>query len=99
MIRTAVIVFAIVAILGFVYADRVFYFQAGMMRRFGYVIAEYEALERLVRYFPESPLSYKALNRMENLMATSGDVRAFVEKGSAKNAPAIKKRADLDSYH
>lgn len=78
--RQLLVVFIVLGILGFIYGDRVFYFQAHFMMNISYDFPAYEAYEKILRYYPGSPYRKEALKMMEVLVKRNYDLRSYVEK-------------------
>lgn len=91
--------FIILSILGYFFGDRLFYFQATMMMRWQYEMPAYDAYERIVKYYPDSPYVHEARKMMDILIERRPDLRHYLDK---KNKVLRKKEAERErkrSFH
>ena len=91
--------FIILGIIGFIYGDRIFYYQANLMIGWQYDLPAYEAYERIVHYYPKSPHREEAVKMMERIEARNGDVRAYLAKRDSGLRERQKERARRRAYH
>ena len=86
--------FMILGILGYFYGDRIFYFQANMMMRWQYEMPAYEAYERIVKYYPDSPYVHEAREMMNHLRERVPELRDYLNKKDKvlKKREAIRER-------
>jgi outer membrane protein assembly factor BamD (BamD/ComL family) len=87
------VLFIIIGVLGFLYGDRVFYFQANLMMNWQYDFPAYEAFERIVHYYPNSPYRTEAYKMMDLLPKRNGDLARYL----ANRQSDLKKRQDEQS--
>ncbi|MFZ2957126.1 MAG: hypothetical protein WA705_09570 [Candidatus Ozemobacteraceae bacterium] len=97
--RYIMIGFIIMGILGFLYGDRVFLFQANLMIGWMYDFPAYEAYERIVQYYPSSPYKKEALKMMEILVKRNGDLRNYLEKRDSGGKKTAQNRAKQETFH
>jgi hypothetical protein len=90
--------FIILGIVGFMYGDRVFYFQAHFMMNMQYDFPAYEAYERIVRYYPKSPHRMEALKMMDNLMKRNGDLKRYIEGKDTEIKKLEKERSKREDF-
>lgn len=87
------VLFIVLGIVGFIYGDRVFLFQANLMISWMYDIPAYEAYERIVHYYPNSPYRTEALKMMEILTKRNYDLRRYLDKRDGSLRKDEKERA------
>ncbi|HOT26857.1 MAG TPA: hypothetical protein PLU72_01635 [Candidatus Ozemobacteraceae bacterium] len=92
------VILVILGILGYVYGDRVFYFQANLMISWQYDFPAYEAFERIVRYYPNSKHRQEAYKMMDILVKRNGDLRTYLNKRDEEVRKLEKKRAVQESF-
>lgn len=89
----------LICILGVVYGDHLFKFQADLMLGWMYSVPAYEAYERIVLYYPKSQFREEAEKMMKTLYEKNADVRYYIDdrdKGARKDA---KIRQQKEKYH
>jgi len=92
------VAFIIMGILGFLYGDRVFLFQAQLMEGWMYDFPAYEAYERIVHYYPNSPFRQEAYKRMEQLIKRNRDLQRYLETRDKSVRQLEKDRAKQESF-
>lgn len=92
-------IFAILGVLGYIYGDRIFYFQANMMMRWQYPMPAYEAYERIVRNYPDSPHIKEARMMMEQLVERSPELKKYLNKKYKGSKKREAERAKQRSFH
>lgn len=91
--KQILVLFVILGVLGFVYGDRLFMFQANLMISWQYDFPAYEAYERIVHYYPNSPHRQEALKMMEILIKRNGDLRRYLDKRDSGLKKSEKERS------
>ncbi|RCK81578.1 MAG: hypothetical protein OZSIB_0712 [Candidatus Ozemobacter sibiricus] len=91
--KQILVLFIVLGVLGFIYGDRLFYFQANIMINWQYDFPAYEAYERIVHYYPKSPYRQEALKMMEILVKRNGDLRRYLDKRDSGLKKLEKERA------
>ncbi|NLI75350.1 MAG: hypothetical protein GX442_02765 [Candidatus Riflebacteria bacterium] len=91
--KQILVLFVILGVLGFIYGDRLFMFQANLMISWQYDFPAYEAYERIVHYYPNSPHRQEALKMMEILVKRNGDLRRYLDKRDSGLKKSEKERA------
>ncbi len=92
------IIFLILAILGYIYGDWVFYKQAHYMLEQEYHIPAYEAFERLIRYYPKSKYVKEARMQMQRLRSSDADLDKMLKKNEQDFLELQKKREKTESF-
>jgi hypothetical protein len=92
------ILFIILGILGFMYGDKIFYFQAHFMMNISYDFPAYEAYEKIVRYYPGSPHRAEALKMMDVLKARNYELRSYIADKDKEIRKIEKDRAAKEEY-
>lgn len=93
------VAFIILGVLGFLYGDRVFYFQARLMINWQYDFPAYEAFERIVQYYPKSPYRDEAYKMMDILQKRNHDLRKYLESRDFKLKKLQEERSRKEAYH
>ncbi len=96
--KQILILFIILGIVGFVYGDRLFYFQANLMINWQYDFPAYEAFERIVRYYPNSKHRAEAYKMMDILIKRNGDLRNYLNKRDSEIRKLEKQRSTQESF-
>ena len=91
--KQILVAFLVLGIVGFLYGDRVFRFQANLMIGWMYDFPAYEAYERIVHYYPNSPYRTEALKMMEILTKRNRDLRLYLEKRDSGLRKSEKERS------
>ena len=91
--------FIILGIMGFIYGDRIFYFQANLMIQWMYDFPAYEAYDRIVRYYPSSPHKAEARKMMDILIKRNGDLRKYLATRDKDIRKIEEKRAQNENFH
>jgi len=91
--KQILVAFLVLGIVGFLYGDRVFRFQANLMIVWMYDFPAYEAYERIVHYYPNSPYRTEALKMMEILTKRNRDLRLYLEKRDSGLRKSEKERS------
>ncbi len=91
--------FIILGILGFLYGDHVLHFQANLMIGWMYDFPAYEAYERIVRYYPNSPFKAEAKKMMDILIKRNRDLAKYLETRDKETRALEKKRSQNESFH
>ncbi len=97
--KQLVIGFMILGILGYVFGDHVFYYQANLMMRWQYSMPAYEAYERIVRYYPDSKYAKEARLMMTALRERSSDLNKYLEKKEKEIKKIQDDRQKKQSFH
>lgn len=92
------IAFIIIGILGFIYGDEVFYFQANLMIGWQYDFPAFESFERIVQYYPNSKHKSEALKMMDILLKRNGDLRAYIAKRDKGLKKIQEKQAEQEGF-
>jgi len=92
-VKQILVAFLVLGIVGFLYGDRVFRFQANLMIGWMYDFPAYEAYERIVHYYPNSPYRTEALKMMEILTKRNRDLRLYLEKRDSGLRKSEKERS------
>lgn len=93
------VLFIILGILGYVYGDRIFYFQATMMLNWQYDFPAYEAFERIIHYYPNSPHKVEAQKWMEILPKRNSELRNYLQSRDSELRKREKDRSSRESFH
>ncbi|HEY9069002.1 MAG TPA: hypothetical protein VIV61_02035 [Candidatus Ozemobacteraceae bacterium] len=96
--KQILIIFLILGLLGYVYGDRLFYFQANLMINWQYDFPAYEAFERIVRYYPGSKYRAEAYKMMDILIKRNGDLRNYLNQRDSEIRKLEKQRAKQESF-
>lgn len=91
--KQILVLFVILGVLGFIYGDRLFMFQANLMISWQYDFPAYEAYERIVHYYPNSPHRQEALKMMDILIKRNGDLRRYLDKRDSGLKKSEKERS------
>lgn len=91
--------FMILGILGYVFGDHLFYYQANLMMRWQYSLPAYEAYERIVRYYPDSRYIKEARSMMAALRERSADLNKLLEKKEQEIKKIQEERQKRQSFH
>ena len=94
-----VIFFVVLGILGFIYGDRIFYFQARLMMSWQYDFPAYEAFERIIHYYPQSPHRAEAKKMLEILPKRNSDLRNYLKKRDSQTQKMLEDQARKEAYH
>ncbi|MBF0499428.1 MAG: hypothetical protein HQM09_04810 [Candidatus Riflebacteria bacterium] len=97
--RYIMVAFIILGIMGFLYGDRIFKFQADLMIGWMYDFPAYEAYERIIQYYPSSPYKQEALKMMEILTKRNADLRNYLNKRDSGSKKVMENRAKQDTFH
>ena len=92
------ILFLVLAILGYIYGDFVFYKQAQFMMSQQYPIPAYEAYERIIKYYPNSKYCKEARMQMEKLRTQSDELNKMLTKNEAEYKKLQKEREKTESF-
>lgn len=96
--RQILVLFIILGILGYMYGDRIFYFQAHFMMNIQYDFPAYEAYERIVRYYPQSPHRMEALKMMDILKNRNWELKSYIETKDKDIKKLEKERAKKEEF-
>ncbi len=88
----------VLAILGYIYGDYIFYKQAHFMLDQQYPIPAYEAFERIIKYYPKSKYVKEARMQMEKLRKSSGDLDKMLSKNEAEMTKIQKQKEKTESF-
>lgn len=91
--KQILVLFIILGLVGFIYGDRLFLFQANLMISWMYDFPAYEAYERIVHYYPNSPHRSEALKMMDILYKRNYDLRNYLKKRDSGLSKNEEKRA------
>ncbi|PKL42844.1 MAG: hypothetical protein CVV41_12505 [Candidatus Riflebacteria bacterium HGW-Riflebacteria-1] len=94
-----VIGFMIIGVLGYMFGDHVFYFQANLMVRWQYPLPAYEAYERIIRYYPQSQFTGEAKIMMKALRERSRDLNRYIEQKETELKKIQDDRQKKQSFH
>ncbi|OGK05738.1 MAG: hypothetical protein A2W80_04525 [Candidatus Riflebacteria bacterium GWC2_50_8] len=94
-----VIGFMILGVLGYMFGDHVFYFQANLMVRWQYPLPAYEAYERIIRYYPQSQFIGEAKIMMKALRERSRDLNRYIEQKEGELKKIQDERQKKQSFH
>jgi outer membrane protein assembly factor BamD (BamD/ComL family) len=94
-----VIGFMIIGVLGYMFGDHVFYFQANLMVRWQYPLPAYEAYERIIRYYPQSQFIGEAKIMMKALRERSRDLNRYIEQKETELKKIQDDRQKKQSFH
>ena len=97
-LKHVIIVAIILCILGFIYADRLLYYQGEYMEKQQYYLSAYEAYAKIPQYYPQSPLARKAKEKMDKLRDTSYDVKKKLSSTETVLKKEQKKREATESF-
>ncbi len=96
--RHILVAFVILGVLGYFYGDHIFRFQAHFMMNIMYDFPAYDAYEKIIRYYPNSPYRIEAQKMMEALTARNWELRAYVEKRTKEISKIEKERAKKEKF-
>lgn len=88
-----------VCVLGFLYGDHIFKFQADLMMNWMYGVPAYEAYERIVLYYPKSKFRTEAEKMMQALYKNNTDVRLYINERDKGTRGKEKDRRDKERFH
>lgn len=91
--------FMILGVLGYLFGDHVFYYQANLMMRWQYSMPAYEAFERIVRYYPDSRYVKESRLMMNALRERSSDLNRFLEQKEKEIKKIQDDRQKKQSFH
>ncbi len=78
--KHVMVFFILLGILGYIFADHIFFWQGDFMVRMQYDMAAYDAYERVVKYYPSSKFASQARENMAKLRAKSGDLSRTLQR-------------------
>jgi outer membrane protein assembly factor BamD (BamD/ComL family) len=96
--KHVMVFFIFLAILGYFYADHIFFWQGDFMVRMQYDIAAYDAYERVVKYYPNSKFARQARENMTKLRGKSGDLSKSLQKKEVELKKEQEKREKTESF-
>lgn len=91
--------FFILGVLGWMFGDHIFYFQAGLMIRWQYSIPAYNAYRNIVTYYPNSRYAAEARRMMSSLRARSGDLQKKLEREEEELRQLQEERQKREAFH
>ncbi|MGM0598523.1 MAG: hypothetical protein ACQETH_01785 [Candidatus Rifleibacteriota bacterium] len=94
-----VVAFIILGILGYFFGDHIFYFQGNLMMRWQYPLPAYEAYERIIHYYPDSPYVDEARTLMKSLRSRSTELNKYLEKKEKAIKEIQEERQKRQSFH
>ena len=92
------ILILVLAILGYVFGDYIFYKQAQFMMSQQYPIPAYEAYERIIKYYPQSKYVKEARIQMEKLRSSNSDLNKMLSKNEAEMTKIQKQKEKTESF-
>ena len=92
------IAFLVLAILGYIYGDYIFYKQAHFMLAQQYPIPAYEAFERIVKYYPKSKYVKEARQQMDILRSHNEELNKMLSKNESDYMKTQKQREKVESF-
>jgi hypothetical protein len=96
--KHVMVFFILLAILGYFYADHIFFWQGDFMQRMQYDIAAYDAYERVIKYYPSSKFAKEAREKMATLRGRGGDLHKSLQKKEAVLKKEQEKREKTESF-
>lgn len=89
----------ILGVLGYIYGDRLFYFQANLMLSWQYDLPAYEAFERIIHYYPHSPHRAEAHKWLEILPKRNHELRSYLQAKDSELRKRELERSSREAFH
>lgn len=96
--KHVMVFFILLGIIGYFFADHIFYWQGDFMVRMQYDTAAYEAYERIVKYYPESKFVEDSRKKMAILRAKGGDLNKALSRKEQELKKEQEARQKTESF-